>query len=325
MTLGPLADWQKPNIKIQIASDLHLEFIRGRTPNLDEVLTPSAPVLALLGDIHVMGAPHHAEGYGTFLKECASRFERVLLLAGNHEFYTDPAAPVTYEEVIVHLRALAGRCGDHVSFLHNETAEISVEGSGGGRYSVLVYGSTLWTSIPRNQTVEGAPPDRAAESVEFKMMDFRKVYVKGEGVKPRLLEVRDTKNWHALAVEGLLAAAADATRRKLNLLVLTHHAPLMRGTSAPEHEGGALQSGFATDLSHVMAKERSICAWAYGHTHFNTDFVMSGVRVLSNQRGYDTTGLAGLAAGYDPSKVLSVHTAFLWSRPSPSKKRCALQ
>ena len=160
MALGPLADWQKPEVEIQIASDLHLEFMRGRIPALEEVLTPSAPVLALLGDIHVMGTDEHAANYELFVTECAARFDRVLLLAGNHEFYTNPDAPVQHDAIVARLRALAARCGDHVTFLHDETAELTVRGVDGGQHSVLVYGSTLWTRIPPEQTVDGAPPDK---------------------------------------------------------------------------------------------------------------------------------------------------------------------
>eukprot|EP01044_Picomonas_judraskeda_P005176 COSAG03_NODE_478_length_7595_cov_4.439568_9_plen_318_part_00 len=72
--------------RVQIASDLHLEFIRegcGAEFDLDAVVTPTAPILALLGDI---GIPTHP-GYKRFLLHQAERFEAVLVLTGNHEFY----------------------------------------------------------------------------------------------------------------------------------------------------------------------------------------------------------------------------------------------
>ncbi len=66
-------------VRIQILSDVHLEM-RGTCSFDFPVL---APVLALLGDIGDPGT----EAYADFLKCQATRFERVLVLCGNHEAY----------------------------------------------------------------------------------------------------------------------------------------------------------------------------------------------------------------------------------------------
>lgn len=62
---------------IQIASDLHLEM-----GNRVELI-PRAPYLALLGDI---GDPSTAV-YEEFLVAQADRFQKVLVVLGNHEYY----------------------------------------------------------------------------------------------------------------------------------------------------------------------------------------------------------------------------------------------
>ena len=71
---------------IQIVSDLHLEFLAGRRKDgdLDELITPTAPILALLGDI---GSPLQPI-YRDFLLMQAQRFKAVLVLSGNHEYYS---------------------------------------------------------------------------------------------------------------------------------------------------------------------------------------------------------------------------------------------
>ena len=33
-----------------------------------------------------------------------------------------------------------------------------------------------------------------------------------------------------------------------------------------------------------------VVAWAFGHTHWNCDFEEKGVRIVSNQRGYELFG-----------------------------------
>lgn len=70
---------------LQIASDLHLEH--GGRPS--ERIRPSAPVLALLGDVGSPGySPECAEEYGDFLMQQSANFDKVFVLAGNHEYYS---------------------------------------------------------------------------------------------------------------------------------------------------------------------------------------------------------------------------------------------
>ena len=47
-------------------------------------------------------------------------------------------------------------------------------------------------------------------------------------------------------------------------VVLTHHAPLMKGTSHPRFEGQLLTQGFSTDLESLMGSP--VAVWCYGHT-----------------------------------------------------------
>lgn len=66
---------------VQIVSDLHLEIDRGFGTQLYEFeLTPTAPVLALLGDI---GCTAH-EGLGRWLEAQLRKYEAILFVLGNH-------------------------------------------------------------------------------------------------------------------------------------------------------------------------------------------------------------------------------------------------
>jgi len=73
------------------------------------------------------------------------------------------------------------------------------------------------------------------------------------------------------------------------IIVLTHYAPAMSGTSAPRHENQSanIRTAFATDMSSRSCWEPPVKVWAFGHTHFCCDFMMNNVRILSNQRGYE--------------------------------------
>jgi len=75
---------------IQVVSDLHLEFsFRGQgnstMAGYDAFdCKPCSPVLALLGDI---GLVSH-EGLFVFLRRQLLKYEKILYVMGNHEFYS---------------------------------------------------------------------------------------------------------------------------------------------------------------------------------------------------------------------------------------------
>ena len=65
-------------------SDLHIEFLPGVT-NWQNI-TPKAPYLALIGDIGLLndgGLPK----YKAFIQEQASKYEKVLVVLGNHGMF----------------------------------------------------------------------------------------------------------------------------------------------------------------------------------------------------------------------------------------------
>lgn len=71
-------------MRLQIASDLHLETRPKQT--FETILTPSAPCLALLGDI----APLDHPNLRRFLEWCSERWETILYVPGKSECFTEP-------------------------------------------------------------------------------------------------------------------------------------------------------------------------------------------------------------------------------------------
>jgi len=69
---------------IQVISDTHIEMQR-----LDwmDLVEPCAPYLALLGDIGIVNMDNKYENYKNFLLKQANQFEKIFVLAGNHEYY----------------------------------------------------------------------------------------------------------------------------------------------------------------------------------------------------------------------------------------------
>ena len=64
-------------IRIQYASDLHLELWKKKT--FDETLQPEAPILALLGDISSLSAAN----LPSFLEYCSERWKHIFWIPGN--------------------------------------------------------------------------------------------------------------------------------------------------------------------------------------------------------------------------------------------------
>lgn len=278
------------SLRVQIASDLHLEFYKGTLPKVLELLTPSAPVLALLGDISVLGSKEDMKRYTIFLHRCCEHFERVLVLLGNHEYYSNSAEKATDVDVKARMRTI---CDSHPSgkliFLENEGVDIS---------GVRVLGATLWSYVPECMTVEGSLKQggNPFKTVEYMMTDYHRCYVYAEELagqkeqketkqennvkeqntkeeqnteekknmkderKEKPLDCANTNKWHKASVSWLQKEIVKATDEQKNVLVLTHHTPSFRGTSSPQHEANpmGMSCGFSSDLEYLMGSRRKV-------------------------------------------------------------------
>lgn len=309
------------SLNVQICSDLHIEFYDEVAEELPDMLVPSAPVLGLLGDIGDPASP----AYGRFLRDMAEKFELVLVLLGNHEYYSHE-----------HARGSGGAGGEHSAAIHCEmhrkvrdicdahprlllmhNKSIVVNG-------VRVIGSTLWSDIP----VLDQP------TVEATMNDYALIRKRGAAVSPdpaeaapaaggalRCITCADTVAWHQQAVGFITRELRRSTAAgEQASLVLTHHVPSMVGVASARH-GAALQNvmghGFATNLERMFRRyglpkkakrataNSNVVAWCCGHTHYNFDMMVHGTRLVSNQRGY-RGHTSEASPKYDPAFVVNV-------------------
>ncbi|UNI23911.1 hypothetical protein JDV02_009702 [Purpureocillium takamizusanense] len=113
------------------------------------------------------------------------------------------------------------------------------------------------------------------------------------------------------------AVSPPRNRRRRRILILTHHSPTSDPrANNPEHldDPRGVQTAFVTDLrGQPCWRSRggggggsgsAVAAWAFGHTHFNCDFVdeVTGTRVVANQRGYGRED----AYDFDAEKVIEI-------------------
>jgi len=273
------------SVPIQIMSDLHLEFYflspgKGSKPGYEIFeCPPAAPVLALLGDIGLCAQDKLFD----FLERQLEKYEKILYVMGNHEGYK-----ASYEDAINRLTAFSQRItsqritnsalGEFV-FLNRVRYDLSKE--------ITVLGCTLWSHVP----------ETALYPVSRGLNDFHQV---------KHWTINDYINAHAQDVKWLEEQCMEIKTKEpaRRIIILTHHAPTFQNTSAPQYRNSPVASAFATEMTDSPCWGSPVVAWAFGHTHFNTDFMLKGVRVVSNQRGYEGSEAGHL--GFSAEKILLV-------------------
>ena len=270
-------------MKIQIASDLHLEFIR---PKISRQIEPveGADLLVIAGDIH-----RGTQAFQAF----ANWPVPVVYVAGNHEFYNG-----IYENILAELRRL-GRVQSKLqsaqddvliaecSYTHFlEQDEVVIQG-------VRFLGTMLWTDY---ELYENA---KLAMSVAANSMnDHRVISLSGGGnfePKHALLAHKKSRDW-------LLKKLDEPFDGKT--VVVTHHGPHHKSIHS-KYVGNALSPAFASNLTQLMGKAD---LWIHGHTHSSLDYVVKGTRVIANPRGYpvDPEYFRFENPDFDPNLVVEI-------------------
>jgi hypothetical protein len=258
-------------MEIQIISDLHLEQIDRKVDSWQqELVEPRCNTVASLGDLCEL---EHAEMWHSFVSYLSTHWKTVLIVNGNHEYYSDHHTSM--EDLQQRQSQWAAK---YPNVYIMDDRGIIIEG-------VMIFGSTLWSEIP------GAYESNVSEKIK----DYHLIYVNRlvevpteQGSAPRQLTVTDVNRLHTTARLKLHEYILE--HPNIPFVVLTHHAPLRNGTSAPEYEldrDRHLNTAFASDLSKLMYP--NVKLWAFGHTHWHTDFVFCNTRIVSNPHGYGKT------------------------------------
>lgn len=253
-------------MKIQIASDLHLEFVRRRYPGECVVQpAPEADLLVLAGDI-----ANDLDGLEAF----ADWPVPVLYVLGNHEFYGQD-----HDELRFRVRQARQEFGQtSVLVLDNEIADFSGFGQWAqGRAEELsrlrFLGCTLWTdySLPSVGQQRSAQMDMAARYLN----DHRCIRKGDELFSPADAHVlhKESRAWLA----GEIAQPFDG-----KTVVVTHHAP-HESSVHPAYQGDDLNGAFVSHLPDLVG---SVDLWIHGHIHSSMDYCVGRGRVLANPCGY---------------------------------------
>ncbi|KAJ9264649.1 hypothetical protein DTO212C5_7031 [Paecilomyces variotii] len=268
-------------VSFQILSDLHLE--------LDEQYSQfeipvCARYLILAGDV---GCLADYEQYREFIKNQTDRFELVFLVLGNHEFYkASLAAGIEKARRLERESCLNGR----LVLLHQRRFDIP--GS-----HVTLLGCTLWSKVP----------DQSRDIVRSKIKDYKNI--EGWTVDEHNAAHDSDFSWLGQEIESIRNENAKMEEEQIqtrSVLVVTHHAPCLQGTSNPQHGESPWRFAFASDVLGQIPGDVKI--WVFGHTHYTVDFMRNGIRVVSNQRGYvrPRSDLNGNQNSFDTRKIISM-------------------
>lgn len=235
-------------MKIQYASDLHLEFPANKEFLKRNPLQRVGDILVLAGDI----VPFHVlDKHQDFFSFVSDHFEATYWLPGNHEYY--------YFDVAEKCGAIHERIRSNV-FLLNNTSVL--------RNEVRLIFSTLWSKISPAQKW----------SIEHGMNDFHIIKYKG-----KRFSTEPYNELHAESLAFIQQKLATSTEEKV--AVFTHHCPTLLNYP-PEYKGSALNEAFAVELFDII-ESSNIDAWIYGHHHSNIpEFNIGTTKMLTNQLGY---------------------------------------
>lgn len=229
-------------MKLLVLSDLHVEF-SPFTP--DVAATNAADVVVLAGDIH-RGSQVIPWARTTFPDK------PVVLVAGNHEFYSH-----RWDAMVDRWREEALRYDVH--FLEDQA--ITIEG-------IRFLGSTLWTDFEFFGTSRVEECMKVAQRM---MADYRAI----SGCSPKR-----TLERHLVSRGWLERELQEPGHRPV---VVTHHYP-HKSSTAKQYLDDLGTAAFGSQLPESLIRQTSL--WIHGHTHSSHCYDVGQCRVVANPRGY---------------------------------------
>lgn len=237
-------------MRVQYASDLHLEFGENSRWLKEHPLIPSADILVLAGDIGYLGDDNYISH--PFWNRVSEDFNQVIVVPGNHELYKFFDISELRNGWQLEIRHNVRVCYNSVIALNEETDLIA---------------STLWAHIPPSEEY----------LTERCVSDFKRIR-NGEF---RLSAQRFNEE-HEVCRNFIEKAVSESNAERI--VVATHHVPSF-ALMAEEFKNSSINGAFTVELAGMIAESRINC-WIYGHSHRNIDKMIGSTRCVSNQLGY---------------------------------------
>lgn len=228
-------------MKLQYISDLHLNF--NDPDKVCKSIIPVAKYLAICGDV---GDPRK-QYYRNLLNQVSKKFEKVFLVAGNHEMYHECITDThTYLEWL---------CSQYSNIIYLNDSFHTIVNTDGSKLNI--YGTIMWSNV-----TDGA---------------FRNIMYL-DSHKKHIALASDIRNLHKISLKKL---EHYLDTNKTDTILLTHF-PIKS-----EMNGDIItpQSSFyTTDLPHLLRPP--IKAVISGHVHTNLKKEFNKIPYNTNCVGY---------------------------------------
>lgn len=233
-------------MKIQICSDLHLEFTNNRNWLKRNPLIPKGEILIIAGDTYYLERDYEELD---FINNVAKDFQAVYLIPGNHEYYGG-------FDVSTALLPTHKKIKENVFMVNNQVVELQ---------GIDFIFSTMWSKIQRNTL-----------DVLKGMADFRKIKFNEER-----FSINHFNEVHEVAF-NFLSRAVESDSKKV---VITHHLP-SNECNVDEFKGSVLNEAFCVEKTNFILNHGiDYWIYGHSHRNLN-DFRIGNTKMITNQFGY---------------------------------------
>lgn len=223
-------------VKINILSDTHLEMLSS-VPEIP--VEKSTGILLLVGDIGTFGTgKNQTSRIDQFFDACKNKFDDVIYIAGNHEYY----GMIPIPEVDEMARNLCGKHGIH--FLQNESIEIN---------GVSFFGGTMWTDLDYGNFMAMVQVRMALNDYKRIMIDDRHILSPDDVIALHEQFCTAIRKWNQIEKSGG------------KTVVISHHCPSLEyDTNGFPYS--AISHAFSLSDDSLI-REIKPDLWVFGHTH----------------------------------------------------------
>ena len=268
-------------MKIQLVSDLHLEF-----EDINITNDCNADVLVLSGDICVAQDLHdhvasdfnpwssggvadlsrkmaRVQTYRDFFKRCSFQFKDVIYVMGNHEHYHGK-----FDRSADYIRETFNTLGiTNIHLLDKDTKVIN---------GVHFIGGTLWTDMNNFDAL-------TLYHIEQMMNDFRVIRIAKDNFKKFLPKAAASEH---VRTKQYIQKVLETLPEDARVVVCGHHAPSHLSIGENYKHDQLMNGGYASNLSEFILDHPKIKVWTHGHMHQCFDYMIGETRVVCNPRGY---------------------------------------
>lgn len=236
-------------MKIQYASDLHLEFPSNGSYLKHNPLQVAGDILVLAGDIGYLGDDTYSKH--PFWDWASQNYTQVIVALGNHEFYK-------YHDLAAFPDNTCKEIRPNIHYYYNSVIHLQ---------DIDIIVSTLWAHINLENSF----------ITESGVSDFKRIMYKDS-----LLTFSEFNKEHVRCLNFI--QTAEKKSKAPTKIVVTHHVPSFK-LLAPEFKESKINGAFTVELSDYI-EASSIDYWIYGHSHRNINALIGNTKCISNQLGY---------------------------------------